>query len=829
MTNWTLRDYQLDAFNDASGNSRLIINMPTGWGKSFLLSALGAADVADTDRKLLICVPQKIIAKGFRKRKQISLPDGSKVTWSVFRDLCGTSTAKVDELVAFLLEKKLRSPNRSIVITTHMTLAYALNRIPDEQLLDVAKRLTLCVDEAHHILASEFERNVLGNEVARLLTLDPKGFKLWLATAFFFRGDHLPIISDSQLAEFTKVHIPFDEYWKTLKYIRSYSYDFVAFKGTLFKELEHVLRKDTSAPTIIYCPPEGHKMLLGKSKAKFVSRIERITCRCLTAIRWQDHRSVLDRRPVVIDLVDTEGRTEKLQFIAEHGDQVAAILTVGMFREGADWVEAQRIVDMVPTNSDQDRLQRFGRLVRDNPGKSHISYVSLFPFVVDLSEEDRRRQFTKCYAHFHASLVLENAIHPIKVQLQPKPKHRNERRPVDADRLVACNLLGEFSEAKQEAIIRDCYEGLLNLQQQKESQNSTPTPEEARKAIEEVLRNNGVDKHVVPLAKQVLLLMRRKANVSLKTDDLVDAGFDKVWSSEVFKPLLAYSAELGGPETLSEIRKVVENLFDAQWQQHFEQVRTLPGPPDTQSSAYWWCTNNRTLCANGRLPESRLKLLETIPWWTWTLSVEDRWHDNYQTVRGLSSCPKAGTTEYSWVRQQRRRYHDGKLSEEQVKELESLPWWKWADLEKNWLSKFEELSSNQEKPERGSRLYEWIRTQRKSYKTGKLSVERIQKLESLPDWQWVERRSDCTEGLKELEICIREGISLNHCKSQVAEQWAAVIGVGADQVHKYLRRSKPKVRSGWDQLTDNRVRRPIEEPQKCRKSRQDKVAGRTRK
>lgn len=35
MTNWTLRDYQLDAFSAASGHSRLIINMPTGWGKAF--------------------------------------------------------------------------------------------------------------------------------------------------------------------------------------------------------------------------------------------------------------------------------------------------------------------------------------------------------------------------------------------------------------------------------------------------------------------------------------------------------------------------------------------------------------------------------------------------------------------------------------------------------------------------------------------------------------------------------------------------------------------------------------------------------------------------
>ena len=88
MTTWTLRDYQQAAYDTANGRSRVIVNMPTGWGKSFLLCALAASDLRDPCRKVVICVPQRIIAKGFGERKHILLPDGAEVDWSVPRNLC---------------------------------------------------------------------------------------------------------------------------------------------------------------------------------------------------------------------------------------------------------------------------------------------------------------------------------------------------------------------------------------------------------------------------------------------------------------------------------------------------------------------------------------------------------------------------------------------------------------------------------------------------------------------------------------------------------------------------------------------------------------------
>ena len=802
MNIWKLRHYQQSAFGTADGQSRIIVNMPTGWGKSYLLCTLAASDLRDISRKVVICVPQRIIAKGFIQKKLIELPDGNVVPWSVPINLCGTSTAKVDALTDFLLSPPGNSVASRVVLTTHATLSYALKRMTEEELADAAEGLTAVIDESHHILGAEQEQNVLGQQVYRLLDLNSADFKLWLATAYFFRGDHLPIISEGHLAEFIRVHVPFDEYWKTLRHIQSYSYDFVAFKGTVFKEVEHVLLNDTASPTIIYCPPEGHRMLLSKAKATFVERLKRIACRSLNAQPWTSFEEAVNQQSVVIDLVETEGRTEKIQFIAEHGEQVAAILTVGMFREGADWVEAGRIIDLVPTNSDQDRLQRFGRLVRDCPGKNHISYLSFFPFVVEQNEEERRRQLTKLYAHFHASLVLENAIDPIKISLRPRPKH--QKPSVKDTGTTRFNPLGEYSESQQETIIRASYESLIRLHTQAEASGHTANPEQVQQTLVSTLKANGVTKDHVQIAKQVLLLMRRKANVSLKTDDLVDAGFDKVWSSDIFNPIIAYSGEIGGPKTLAEIRDVVEGVFVRQWHEKYQQVRELPGPPDTQSSAYWWCTHNRTLKSGERLSDEQVKLLEEIPWWTWTISIADRWDTTFELIKDMESCPKAGTQEYGWVRQQRRLHQDGKLEIEKVRQLESIWWWNWSNLSGNWESSFAELAASPTRPERGSKLYEWLRTQRKAFKAGRLSMERTKKLESISWWEWQERRSSRADGLENLRVCIREGIELSHTKSQVAEKWAEITGVGANQVHKYMRNATPALRKQWDCLVDER-------------------------
>lgn len=801
MTQWTLRPSQLKAYRELTGNTRAIANMPTGWGKSFLLCCLAATDLLQKSRKVVICVPQRIIAKGFVQPMTIRLPSNKRVDWKISTNLCDSSPDKVAQLLQFIRTPASGDLHNRVILCTHTSLALAFQKLSADEIGECFARTTIIVDESHHVQASEFGGNHLGLVISSLLDRNDRTTKVLLATAYFFRGDHLPIIGESHLRRFFQYHIPFDEYWAGLKHVKTYSYDFVTYKGTVFKELRSLLR-NSQEPTIIYCPPEGHPLLLGKTKESFVKQVRSACASQLSAGMWLPGTVSHGDDKVIVDLVDIKDRADKIEFIARHGDNVAAVLTVGMFREGADWVEAARIIDLVPTGSDQDRLQRFGRLVRDCPSKKHVSYFSCFPFVVEDAEEVRRRELSKLYAHFHASMILENAIRPIKMTIGRKTDPDAENS-TQGNRL---DLLGQLSEQTQETVIRDSIEELLRLEVRKTSAGLSVRPDEAKQAVVDVLKENGVKRHLEPTAKQVMLVIRRKSNVQLNTDDLVDAGFDKVWSTEILDGLIAYSAGVGGPDTLEEIRQVIDSVFDRQWFEHFEKVKDFPNPPSSQSSAYWWCTHNKVLHGQGRLPESKQRLLEGISWWTWQESFANRWQITFDEISQLPSCPKSGTRQYSWVRQQRRLHEANKLEPYKVGLLEQVPWWNWANLTNNWNANCERIAAMVEPPVRNTKDYEWCRTQRKAHGKGSLSQDRRRRLEAITWWNWTERRADRTEGLEELKRLISDGVKLGYSKSKVRELWAHLLGIGDDQVHKYIRKLPKEFRDQWDGLRDQRRR-----------------------
>ena len=159
-----------------------------------------------------------------------------------------------------------------VSLTTHVTLARAYQRLASRRGGPATRDTTLVIDEAHHIQASDAACNQLGAAIDDLMNRDDPTIRLLLATAYFFRGDRLPILHENHLERFVRHHVPFDEYWNTLRYIRNYSYDFVAYKGTIWRDLEALLER-SQEPTIFFCPPEGHKVHLGREKCDLVARI----------------------------------------------------------------------------------------------------------------------------------------------------------------------------------------------------------------------------------------------------------------------------------------------------------------------------------------------------------------------------------------------------------------------------------------------------------------------------------------------------------------------------------------------------------------------------
>jgi len=87
---YKMRDWQQRCFKALKDNRNWIIKAPTAAGKSFEICALGAdALIRNSNLKIIIAVPQTIIAAGFRSNK-IEFPDGTRVEWAIkpSRDLC---------------------------------------------------------------------------------------------------------------------------------------------------------------------------------------------------------------------------------------------------------------------------------------------------------------------------------------------------------------------------------------------------------------------------------------------------------------------------------------------------------------------------------------------------------------------------------------------------------------------------------------------------------------------------------------------------------------------------------------------------------------------
>ena len=428
--------------------------------------------------------------------------------------------------------------------------------------------------------------NGLGLMTDRLLEL---GVSVWLATAFFFRGDRLPILDEGRLAGFQRVFIPFDQHLAEMAHLASYSYDFVLFGHSPLPAVAGILR-GARVPTLIFCPPEGHHALQGVPKSEFVRRLMDLLRRHHPGcVPWAPG---LPRatRDVLVDLVDEADREAKLGFLMAHGGRVAAILAVGMMQEGADWPQCARVIDLAPSASDQVRNQRFGRLVRDHPGKAHVHYYSFLPRLVHREEEAQRAELSRLFAHFHASLILENALSPIKV---PVRRHADvpdrecgdapgepEPRPED--------LLGRFPEPMQVTIEEEVGKALVGLA------SGNPgglSPEVAGPAIREVLERLGCETvvgewNLDALRDQIVLIWRRRKHPRLDIDGLIAGGFDKIWSTDALDPLRLFSAGVCGTSTFAELRDVIGRAgrHEAEgWAREFA-ARYPPGRVPSQSS-----------------------------------------------------------------------------------------------------------------------------------------------------------------------------------------------------------------------------------------------------
>jgi hypothetical protein len=162
---------------------------------------------------------------------------------------------------------------------------------------------------------------------------------------------------------------------------------------------------------------------------------------------------------------------------------------------------------------------------------------------------------------------------------------------------------------------------------------------------------------------------------------------------------------------------------EKKWQENYEKIiefvkKNKKTPPDSNINKLGaWCSKNRIFYRNGSLSEEKIKLLESIPEWKWDLDLEEIWQEKYIKVNNfISKNNKYPTVKYekektlaNWCAAQRQNYIKGKLSEEKIKKLEELNNWIWTPDEK-WDIRYEQFKKfalkNNKLPSQHSKIKE---------------------------------------------------------------------------------------------------------------------------
>jgi superfamily II DNA or RNA helicase len=209
---------------------------------------------------------------------------------------------------------------------------------------------------------------------------------------------------------------------------------------------------------------------------------------------------------------------------------------------------------------------------------------------------------------------------------------------------------------------------------------------------------------------------------------------------------------------------LLADLWDNQLKQAIslfnETGGLLPGKssrgPDPILSR-WIAAQKKNLAA-GKISKERLKKLSPIIHLlkieTTSVRSDKAWQSFFKAVQAFANLNGDSNASYdaildgkaigSWVIKQRSYYKEGKLSSDQVRQLESLPKWTWSLFDESWETSFMELKSFGVKnghllphSKKNKDLNYWINSQRKLYRKGNYNSKRAEQLSSLPGWSWV--------------------------------------------------------------------------------------------
>lgn len=202
---------------------------------------------------------------------------------------------------------------------------------------------------------------------------------------------------------------------------------------------------------------------------------------------------------------------------------------------------------------------------------------------------------------------------------------------------------------------------------------------------------------------------------------------------------------------------VLENLREARWQERYEQLKkyykkhgnsSISSKDAQYAKLGSWLAIQRQHYRASKLSSERIQKLEALDM-KWE-PLELRWQEQYQRLKDYHqqyghSNVSVRDAQYAdlvnWLSVQRKHYRANKLPSDHIQKLQLIDVI-WDPLEAHWQERYEQLKTHCQQhgysnmSKRGVQwrsLSEWLSSQRKLYRQGKLSPDRIQKLKLLDE------------------------------------------------------------------------------------------------
>ena len=206
-----------------------------------------------------------------------------------------------------------------------------------------------------------------------------------------------------------------------------------------------------------------------------------------------------------------------------------------------------------------------------------------------------------------------------------------------------------------------------------------------------------------------------------------------------------------GMDWMHRVDRIWENGF-LEAKNYSEEYGNLSVPKNYRSNTDFplgiWIQRQRSLYKNNKISEDRIKRLTGIGmnWnpdnWEHRFDLVKQYYEEHGNINISQKEVIQGVWIGKWIVSQKKAMESGKLTNEQIKMLKTLPmeevgrkdnrWWSMYEEAKKYYFKFGNLNIPMDYlTSSGKKLSDWIIRQRRNYKLGKMPSEHKEKLDEI--------------------------------------------------------------------------------------------------